>query len=280
MAADELVPCMDDWCKISPCKCRDAINALIAERDKLQARLAEWRAWACKMEAERDKLRGILCGEFVLWCETHDKPMEECQPDTPQSVPACTCTCTCNPLWDGYDGDCPIHGWFEPHTPDTPQSVPAPEQSFRFIDSGGAALAMKLRERDKLKEEVERLKTGWYDHVKRIDALMCQKDALVERVSVLEAERDKLKGENAVLMDNAICAANVALRAERDRLQDEINTILEIKDKQVNALLAERDKLKEALVCVINLSNNAPDGSALDECNKDARAALRTSEGK
>jgi hypothetical protein len=187
MAADELVPCMDDWCKISPCKCRDAINALIAERDKLQARLAEWRAWACKMEAERDKLRGILCGEFVLWCETHDKPMEECQPDTPQSVPACTCTCTCNPLWDGYDGDCPIHGWFEPHTPDTPQSVPAPEQSFRFIDSGGAALAMKLR---------------------------------------------------------------------------------------------ERDKLKEALVCVINLSNNAPDGSALDECNKDARAALRTSEGK
>jgi hypothetical protein len=32
----ELVPCMDDWCKISPCKCRDGINALIAERDKLK----------------------------------------------------------------------------------------------------------------------------------------------------------------------------------------------------------------------------------------------------
>jgi hypothetical protein len=32
--------------------------------------------------------------------------------------------------------------------------------------------------------------------------------------------------------------------------------------------------LRRALVRVINLSNNAPDGSALDECNKDARAAL------
>jgi hypothetical protein len=25
-----------------------------------------------------------------------------------------TCTCSKHPLWDGYDGDCPIHGWFEP----------------------------------------------------------------------------------------------------------------------------------------------------------------------
>lgn len=39
-------------------------------------------------------------------------------PDTPQSVPACTCSK--HPLWDGYDGDCPIHGWFEPVTPDSP----------------------------------------------------------------------------------------------------------------------------------------------------------------
>jgi hypothetical protein len=44
-------------------------------------------------------------------------------PDTLQSVP--TCTCSKHPLWDGYDGDCPIHGWFEPVAPDTPQSVPA-----------------------------------------------------------------------------------------------------------------------------------------------------------
>jgi hypothetical protein len=36
--------------------------------------------------------------------------------------------------------------------------------------------------------------------------------------------------------------------------------------------------LRRALVCVINLSNNAPEGSALDECNKDAIAALCTSE--
>jgi hypothetical protein len=47
-------------------------------------------------------------------------------PDTLQSVP--TCTCSKHPLWDGYDGDCPIHGWFEPVAPDTPQSVPATEK--------------------------------------------------------------------------------------------------------------------------------------------------------
>jgi hypothetical protein len=139
---------------------------------------------------------------------------------TPQSVPACTCSK--HPLWDGYDGDCPIHGWFEPVAPDTPQSVPAWElvpcmdawckispckcrdginaliaerdkfealwnTSIEACGEHGETIKFLLAERDKLKEEVERLKTGWYDHVKRIDALMCQKDALVERVSVLEA---------------------------------------------------------------------------------------------
>jgi hypothetical protein len=33
----ELIPCMDAWCKIAPCKCKDNIAALIAERDKLKA---------------------------------------------------------------------------------------------------------------------------------------------------------------------------------------------------------------------------------------------------
>jgi hypothetical protein len=62
-----------------------------------------------------------------------EEPHDDCgdpgccpdNPDTPQSVP--TCTCSKHPLWDGYDGDCPIHGWFEPVAPDTPQSVPAEE---------------------------------------------------------------------------------------------------------------------------------------------------------
>jgi hypothetical protein len=43
-------------------------------------------------------------------------------------------------------------------------------------------------------------------------------------------------------------------------------------------LIEQMRVLRRALVCVINLSNNAPDGSALDECNKEARAALRTPE--
>jgi hypothetical protein len=60
----ELVPCMDAWCKISPCKCRDGINALIAERDELvaeceaQARLNGMGAEReLTLRAERDKLK-------------------------------------------------------------------------------------------------------------------------------------------------------------------------------------------------------------------------------
>jgi hypothetical protein len=49
-------------------------------------------------------------------CASCGQPFRSCKcfnaPDTPQSVP--TCTCSKHPLWDGYDGDCPIHGWFEP----------------------------------------------------------------------------------------------------------------------------------------------------------------------
>jgi hypothetical protein len=70
-------------------------------------------------------------------------------PDTPQSVP--TCTCSKHPLWDGYDGDCPIHGWFEPVAPDTPQSVPA---------AGDDELAVRA-ERDRLKAERTYYRDMW-----------------------------------------------------------------------------------------------------------------------
>jgi hypothetical protein len=120
----------------------------------------------------------------------------EFAPDTPQSVP--TCTCSKHPLWDGYDGDCPIHGWFEPVAPDTPQSIPA-------------------------------------------------------------AGDDEL-----------------AVRAERDRLQDEINTILEIKDKQVNALVERVSVLEKALRPFAECMNYL---QLTQEVFNNARDALRTSEG-
>jgi hypothetical protein len=72
------------------------------------------------------------------YCRQVDSHACNCWHPNPQSVP--TCTCSKHPLWDGYDGDCPIHGWFEPVSPDTPQSVPA-----------------KCTQRDKLKERVARL---------------------------------------------------------------------------------------------------------------------------
>jgi hypothetical protein len=71
------------------------------------------------VERERETQRLDICASC-------GQPFRSCKcfnaPDTPQSVP--TCTCSKHPLWDGYDGDCPIHGWFEPVAPDTPQSVP------------------------------------------------------------------------------------------------------------------------------------------------------------
>jgi hypothetical protein len=86
------------------------------------------------------------------------------QSDTPHSVQACTCSK--HPLWDGYDGDCPIHGWFEPVAPDTPQSVPA--------DKGVLAhIASLIAERDAYRNSVAPIQN---------------------RLEALEAERDKLKG--------------------------------------------------------------------------------------
>jgi hypothetical protein len=59
-----LVPCMDAWCKISPCKCRDGINALIAERDNLQDEINTILEIKDKqvnaLLAERDKLKAVV----------------------------------------------------------------------------------------------------------------------------------------------------------------------------------------------------------------------------
>jgi hypothetical protein len=50
ITVEEIVPCMDAWCKISPCTCRDGINVLIAERDRLFQKLGA-------MTVERDNLK-------------------------------------------------------------------------------------------------------------------------------------------------------------------------------------------------------------------------------
>jgi hypothetical protein len=83
----ELVPCMDDWCKISPCKCRDGINALIAERDRLKSELEladkanyEHSEFNRKLEAERDKLKAeatCFFDEGIRLAAERDKLKEE-----------------------------------------------------------------------------------------------------------------------------------------------------------------------------------------------------------
>jgi hypothetical protein len=233
--------------------------------------------------------------EGPLWCETHDKPMEECQPDsvererevitacdtsinkvwgpwcsahnkpaylshdgnyyctrapdTPQSVP--TCTCSKHPLWDGYDGDCPIHGWFEPVAPDTPQSVPATEK--RDTDakttirsnrdehnpdssSAPAAMVAALAPDAPLSQgEDEGLRVLEYLRVRklsvidddRLASLIAERDKLakgyqaaidhaaqlVERVSVLEGALE----EYAAMGDDLGDLARAALRTSEER---------------------------------------------------------------
>jgi regulator of replication initiation timing len=50
---------MDAWCKISPCKCRDGINALIAERDRLFQKLGAMTVERDKLKAENEGLRRL-----------------------------------------------------------------------------------------------------------------------------------------------------------------------------------------------------------------------------
>jgi hypothetical protein len=111
------------------------------------------------VERERETQRLDICASC-------GQPFRSCKcfnaPDTPQSV--LTCTCSKHPLWDGYDGDCPIHGWFEPAAPDTPQSVPADRtmvevrELYGDDEEGRNRVVSLLAERDKLLAEVAHLK--------------------------------------------------------------------------------------------------------------------------
>jgi hypothetical protein len=89
--------------------------------DYCHAKAGEPHACNCWAPNTSDAIEGLIEEMKQLRIEEHNK-IAACftVPDTPQSVPACTCSK--HPLWDGYDGDCPIHGWFEPATPDAPLS--------------------------------------------------------------------------------------------------------------------------------------------------------------
>jgi hypothetical protein len=198
------------------------------------------------VERERETQRLDICASC-------GQPFRSCKcfnaPDTPQSVP--TCTCSKHPLWDGYDGDCPIHGWFEPVAPDTPQSVPATEK--RDTDakttirsnrdehnpdssSAPAAMVAALAPDAPLSQgEDEGLRVLEYLRVRklsvidddRLASLIAERDKLakgyqaaidhaaqlVERVSVLEGALE----EYAAMGDDLGDLARAALRTSEER---------------------------------------------------------------
>jgi hypothetical protein len=166
-----------------------------APREITVEEIDEFEHWVCQIYAKSKRAKAICAlarralsqagGEREV-CKQHpDGCFVHPAPDTPQSVP--TCTCSKHPLWDGYDGDCPIHGWFEPVAPDTPQSIPA---------AGDDELAVRA-ERDKLKEKLEgerKLAADIVGQYEKAEAKLkeeverhCNRiSSLLKRVSVLE----------------------------------------------------------------------------------------------
>lgn len=124
--------------------------------------------------------------------------------DTPQSVPACTCSK--HPLWDGYDGDCPIHGWFEPVTPNAPLSQGEGELAknlqeegvnvYAYLDLLRKRIASFIAERDKLIASKAWLKEQFEISLASRCKEQEERDKLVERVSVLEALLLKVYNES------------------------------------------------------------------------------------
>jgi hypothetical protein len=197
--------------------------------------------------------------------------MKQPKSDTPQSVP--TCTCSKHPLWDGYDGDCPIHGWFEPVAPDTPQSVPADEQErvgFGYdagvkcmrcgAKAGEPHLKFCPRLPDRLNEKYEAeldatpdapLSQGRY--AKSVTAGQAK---MSEQIEALIVERDKLMWERDQAITNmgrefkdAQSAIGV-LKAERDKLLAEVERHKEEKRQAHLAFMnseATNAKLKEEI---------------------------------
>jgi hypothetical protein len=105
---------------------------------------------------------------------------------TLQSVP--TCTCSKHPLWDGYDGDCPIHGWFEPVAPDTPQ-----KKCTASLRPGHPFNLRKHTMTDTREITVEEL-VPCMDNWCKISPCKCR-----DGINALQAERDELRAALATL---------------------------------------------------------------------------------
>jgi hypothetical protein len=213
--------------------------------------------------------RRALSQESLAWHgHLQQKPNYQPLPGTPQSVP--TCTCSKHPLWDGYDGDCPIHGWFEPVAPDTPQSVPAEEitiegERYRWnkseklwvICTPDAPLSQGGELADYLDHMTDREIGSSRDREKLSEAAAL--------IASLIAERDKLKEER-----DTIWALRGEIVTQRDDLVERVS-VLEGALTEASALIAnlERDW------CIDNVMY---DGRPVDGwCNK-YRALTRTSE--
>jgi hypothetical protein len=165
-------------------------------------------------------------------------------PDARESVPACTCSK--HPLWDGYDGDCPIHGWFESVTPDSP--LPKSE-----------GLSQGL-----MKKLYARLNYGPSNPLTIEDHKLIQ--SCIDCIASLIAERDAYRNSVAPIQNRL-----EALEAERDKLKG-----LREYAEAANERLAERvSVLETALERLLKCCTWTPSpGGAVEQ----ARAALRTSE--
>jgi hypothetical protein len=199
---------------------------------------------------EREREHDRQCREFAAMNPEDRHPGNEPLPlpDTPQSVP--TCTCSKHPLWDGYDGDCPIHGWFEPVAPDTPQSVPADEQErvgFGYdagvkcmrcgAKAGEPHLKFCPRLPDRLNEKYEAELDATPDAPAMDNPYPCEADwpdaplsqgryaksvtagqaKMSEQIEALIAERDAYRNSVAPIQNRL-----EALEAERDKLGTDI----------------------------------------------------------
>jgi hypothetical protein len=167
---------------------------------------------------------------------------EEATTDTPQSVSVCNCKL------EGYampwDEPCPIH---HPKSPSNPHNKPY----------------------DELTAEEDAALHPWSPD-KPAPAPLSQGEGIEGYLR----ERDERELETG--KDDPQGAIKSPHGGRMSDHQPAYVASLEINNLR---LIEQARVLRRALVRVINLSNNAPDGSALDECNKDARAALRTSEG-
>jgi hypothetical protein len=124
------------------------------------------------------------------YCRQVDSHACNCWHPNPQSVP--TCTCSKHPLWDGYDGDCPIHGWFEPVAPGTPQSVPEEItiEGERYRWNKSEKLWVICTPDAPLSQGGERT-AEWLEY--QNGALTICNEELRKQIASLSAMRDKLK---------------------------------------------------------------------------------------